>query len=138
MRKLDCRPLMRRLASLLALLVVAVLAGCGGDSASSPLDEGLSYLPKNAPFVVSIDTNPNGSQYKSISRIVDRFPFGGQLKQSLEGRLRESSKVSFNEDIKPILGNPFVVGGTNARSITDNSDDNEFIGALQAKDKDKL
>ena len=130
---------MRRLASLLAVLVVALLAGCGGDSASSPLDEGLSYLPKNAPFVVSIDTNTKDSQYQSLSRIADKFPFGGQLKQSLESRLRETGKVSFNSDIKPILGNPFVVGGTDARSITDDSDaTNNFIGALQAKDKDKL
>src|SRR4051794_34570895 len=129
---------MRRLATLLAVLSIAVLAGCGSDSASSPLDEGLSYLPKNAPFVVSIDTNASGSQYKSVGRILEKLPFGGQLKQSLEARLRSNSNVSFNEDIKPILGNPFVVGGINPRSVTDNTDDNEFVGALKAKDKDKL
>jgi Protein of unknown function (DUF3352) len=129
---------MKRLASLIAVVAALAAAGCGSDSSSSPLEEGLGYLPKDAPFAVSIDTNVNGSQYKSIGKILDKFPFGGQLRQSLETRLRESSKVNFNGDIKPILGNPFVVGGVNARSVTDDRDDNEFVGSLKAKDKDKL
>ena len=122
----------------MALVTAAVLAGCGSSGSSSPLDSGLSYLPKNAPFAVSIDTNVNGSQYKSISKILDKFPFGGQLKQSLQQRLRQSTKVNYGKDIKPILGNPFVVGGINPRSVTDNTSDNEFVGAIKAKDKDKL
>jgi Protein of unknown function (DUF3352) len=122
----------------MALVAAAVLAGCGSSGSSSPLDSGLSYLPKNTPFAVSIDTNVNGSQYKSIAKILDKFPFGGQLKQSLQQRLRQSTKVNYGQDIKPILGNPFVVGGINARSVTDNTSDNEFVGAIKAKDKDKL
>jgi Protein of unknown function (DUF3352) len=129
---------MKRLASLIAVAAVVAVAGCGSDSASSPLEEGLGYLPKDAPFVVSIDTNVQGSQYKSIGAILDKFPFGGQIKQSLETRLRQSAKVSYSDDIKPILGNPFVVGGIHAKSVTDGRKDNEFVGALKAKDKDKL
>ncbi len=129
---------MKRLASLIAVAAVVALAGCGSDSTSSPLEEGLGYLPKDAPFVVSIDTNVQGSQFKSIGAILDKFPLGGQIKQSLETRLRRNSKVSFNNDIKPILGNPFVVGGIHAKSVTDGRKDNEFVGSLKAKDKDKL
>ncbi len=129
---------MKRLASLIAVAAAVAVAGCGSDSASSPLQEGLGYLPKDAPFVVSIDTNVQGSQYKSIGAILDKFPFGGQIRQSLATRLRQNSKVSFNGDIKPILGNPFVVGGIHAKSVTDGRKDNEFVGSLKAKDKDKL
>jgi hypothetical protein len=129
---------MKRLASLFAVAAVVAVAGCGSDTSSSPLGEGLGYLPKDAPFVVSIDTNLQGSQYKSIGAILGKFPFGGQIKQSLETRLRQSSKVSYNADIKPILGNPFVVGGIHAKSVTDGRKDNEFVGSLKAKNKDKL
>ena len=129
---------MKRLASLFAVAAVVAVAGCGSDTSSSPLEEGLGYLPKDAPFVVSIDTNVQGSQYKSIGAILDKFPFGGQIRQSLETRLRQSSKVSYNADIKPILGNPFVVGGIHAKSVTDGRKDNEFVGSLKAKNKDKL
>jgi len=132
---------MRRLASLLALAALgAGIAGCGGDEPSGPLEEGLGFLPKNAPFVVAIDTDPNSGQYKSLGRIVERFPFGGQLKRSLESQLEESGEVSFQRDLKPLLGNPFVIGGVSARSITGGGQDhnNEFVGALKVKDKGKL
>jgi hypothetical protein len=130
---------MKRLASLLALSALAA-SGCGGggSDASSPLDEGLRYLPKNAPFAVAIDTKSDGSQYKSLGKILAKFPFGGQVRQSLQQQLEGRGGVSYDKDLKPILGNPFVVGGIDAKSVTDNKRDNEFVGAIKAKDKDKL
>jgi hypothetical protein len=130
---------MRRLASLLALAALGSgIAGCG-DQASGPLDEGLGYLPKNAPFVVAIDTDPESGQYRSLGRIIEKFPFGSQLKQNLQRQLEESGEVSFRRDVRPLLGNPFVVGGVSARSITGGGQDtNEFVGALKVKDKGKL
>ena len=129
---------MRRLAILPVLGAAAAIAGCGGDKAVSPLDEGLSYLPKNAPFAVAIDTDPKSEQYKALDKILQRFPFGGQVRQSLQRQLEENGKVSFERDVKPLLGNQFVVGGVNAKSVTDDRSDNEFVGAIQTKDKDKL
>ena len=131
-------PPMKRFASLLALLGAAAAAGCGGDKAVSPLDEGLSYLPKNAPFALAIDTNTSGEQYKSLGKILRRFPFGGQVRESLQRQLEENGRVSFQRDVKPLLGNQFVVGGVNPRSVTDGRQDDEFVGALQVKDKGKL
>ena len=38
-----------------------------------------------------------------------------------------------------MLGNPFVVGGASAESLTDNADSSDdFVAAFQVKDKDKL
>jgi len=65
---------MKRLASLFAVAAVVAVAGCGSDTSSSPLGEGLGYLPKDAPFVVSIDTNLQGSQYKSTRRHPRQVP----------------------------------------------------------------
>ena len=115
------------------------LSGCGGgDEAGSPLDEALSYLPKDAAFAVALETDLSGSQYKALDKIIGKFPFGDQLKQQIVDSLEEGG-TSFKSDLRPMLGNPIVVGGTSARSITDNADSNdEFVAAFQVKDKDKL
>ena len=125
----------RRLATALAL-GACVIAGCGGSEASSPLDEALGYLPATAPFAVAIETDLNGGQYGSLNQLIGRFPFSGQIKQQLQRSIEGSGRVNFERDLRPILGNPFVVGGPSTRSLQGQS--NEFVGAIQAKDKGKL
>ena len=52
---------MRRLLTIPLVLLALLIAGCGGDSNSgSGLDSGLSYLPKDAPLAVAIDTDMDG------------------------------------------------------------------------------
>ena len=80
-------PPVGRLASALAILVCAsafAITGCGGDEESgTPLDNALSYLPKDAPFAVALDTNLSDGQYKALNELVGKFPFGDQLKQQI-------------------------------------------------------
>ena len=126
----------------LPVLVALAIAGCGGDdgdSGAGPLDNALGYLPDDAPLVISIDTDVEGRQFKAIGKILDRFPFAnqveGQLKQGLEGR----GGFDYEDDLKPLLGNEFVVGATDPKSIVDRGSDNQdFIGAIQVNDKGKL
>ena len=131
---------MRRLAVLIAAVSLG-LAGCGddggGSEAGSPLDEALGYLPENAPLVITIDTDVEGSQFKALESIIERFPFGEQARDELLNQL-ELGEGSFEEDVKPILGNPFVVGATDVRSIIDDREDDDFVGALQSNDRDAL
>jgi hypothetical protein len=127
----------RLLVLLLALFALAV-TGCGEDEAKNPLDEALGYLPENAPFAVAIDTNVEGDQYEALDKIAEKFPFGDQVKQGLRRELEENGDVDFEKDVKPLLGNPFVVGAVDARSFTGEGEDNDFVAAVQAKDGDKL
>jgi hypothetical protein len=60
------------------------------------------------------------------------------VRQSLQQQLEARGRLSYSKDLKPILGNPFVVGGIDPRSVTDHKPDNQFVGALKAKDKGKL
>ena len=132
-------PLMRRLAVLALVLPALAGAGCGGGKDSSgPLDEGLRYLPADAPFAVSIDTDVDGGQYKAAGTIAGKFPFGrAELRRRLEG-LFQRGDVDFEEDVKPLLGNPFVVGAVSARSFSRRGESNDFVGAIKTKDGDKL
>ena len=133
------RPL-RLLAALVACLAVIVAAGCGNDSSSSSgLDGVLSYVPKDTPFAVSIDTNLDGEQYKSLDAILSRFPFADTIKNLLKAQLTLGQKgVDFDKDIKPLLGNPAVISATDVGSFLSDSAQSGFVAALQVKDKGAL
>jgi hypothetical protein len=128
---------MRRFLSVTLLLGLLALAGCGGGDSGSGLDAGLSVLPKDTPFAVAIDTDVSGDQWKALDKLVGRFPFSGQIKESLRRQLEQSSGgLNFDKDLKPMLGNPLVVGAASADSITGNS--NNIVAAVKVKDKGKL
>lgn len=134
--------LTRDRARQLALLGFAALAlaasGCGGgEKAESPLDEALGYLSADAAFVAVIDTNIEGSQYQAAGKILDKFPFGDQILESLKSEIRSGSDVDFDRDLKPLLGNDFVVGADDPQAIIDDANQ-DFVAAIQVKDGDKL
>jgi hypothetical protein len=133
----------RRLLSTLALLACLTppaLSACGGDDkASNPLDAGLSYLPEDAPFAVAIDTDLEGDQYKAIDSILAKFPLEvTSVKELLRRELAGAgSGVDFEQDIEPMLGNPFVVGAIDD-SFVRSSTTSDFVAAIQATDKTAL
>jgi hypothetical protein len=130
---------MRRLLAILLPALVLVVAGCGGgDDSGSALDSALAYLPKDTSFAAAIDTDTGGDQYKALAALLDKFPFGDQVKAELLGRFEESSGgIRFDQDVKPVLGNPLVIGAAEPQAIT-NSQNNAFVVALKAKDTGAL
>ena len=130
---------MRRLIATSLALSALLVAGCGGgDDSGSALDSSLSFLPKDAPFAVAIDTDLDGDQYKAVQALLKKFPFGGQVQDSLLQQLEQGTNVDFNDDVKPVLGNPLVVGGTGAALITRRLRRPGVVAAIQAKDKGAL
>ena len=47
------------------------------------LGASLSYVPAETPFVVAIDTDLEGDQYKALDTILDRFPGADTIKDLL-------------------------------------------------------
>ena len=131
----------RTLTVLAAVCATVAIAGCGGgasETASSPLDNALGYLPENAPFVVVAETDPDGEQIQALQSILGRFPFAGQVTGRLEAALAEQD-IDYERDLKPLLGNQVVIGGTDAAAfVADGGDDEEFVGAVEAKDGEQL
>ena len=115
------------------------MAGCGDDGgeAGSPLDAALGYLAEDAPLVITINTDVDGEQFKAVESIAEKFPGGSALRDSLL-EVIELSGSDFDTEIKPILGNEFVVGATDVTSIIDESEDDDFVAAIEASDKDAL
>jgi len=130
---------MRRLIATSLALSALLVAGCGGgDDSGSALDSALSYLPKDAPFAVAIDTDLDGDQYTAVQALLKKFPFGGQLEDNLRNQLEGSTDFDFDDDVRPVLGNPLVVGGTGEPLITSSSGSPGVVGAIRAKDKGAL
>ena len=132
---------MRLLASTAAILVCAILAaGCNGDeSTGGALESSLAYVPPNTPFAVAIDTDVEGEQYQSLDDILGRFPSGDALGRMLQDQIEQGADgVSYEEDVRPLLGNPFVVGATDPASFIDDSEDDDFVAAIQVADTDAL
>lgn len=134
-------PVRRALATSLALGVSLAAAGCGssGPSSSGPLDEALGYLPSDAPLVVAVSTDLDGDQYQAIESILKRFPIAGPVKEQLKQSITEDSDLDFDDDIEPLLGNDFVLGFTDAKSLVSESEEARgVVAAGQAEDADAL
>jgi hypothetical protein len=132
---------MRRLASLAAILVCALLAaGCNGDESSGgALESSLAYVPPGTPFAVAIDTDVEGGQYKSLDEVLGRFPNGDAIGRMLQEEIeRGADGVSYEDDVRPLLGNPFVVSATDPASFIDDAEDDAFVAAIQVADTDAL
>src|SRR2546423_937488 len=130
---------MRRLLSLsiAAVVLAAVASGCGSSSSSSDqLGTALSYMPKNSPLVVAINTNLKGDQAKQVGNLVKKIPQGDQILQSLKQSVtRSSGSVDFDKDIKPLLGNDIVVAIPTVQAL--NASNSPTIEAIKVKDAGK-
>jgi Protein of unknown function (DUF3352) len=132
---------MRRLASMAAILACAlVAAGCNGEESSGgALESSLAYVPPNTPFAVAIDTDVEGDQYQSLDEIIGRFPNGDAIGRMLQQQIEQGADgVSYEDDVRPLLGNPFVVSATDPASFIDDSEDDAFVASIQVADTDAL
>src|SRR5688572_21778858 len=122
------------LLSVLALLAATgalALSACGDDeeSAASPLDEALGYLPEDSGFALIASTEL--ADYENVQKLVEKFPFGERFKDGLKESLEEEG-VNFEEDVQPLLGNELVIGVADNASFTQDDSDTPFVMAIQA------
>ena len=132
---------MRLLAPVAAILVCAVLtAGCNGDDSSGgALESALAYVPPDTPFAIAIDTDVEGDQYQALDDILGRFPSGDSVGRWLQQQIEQSAEgISYEEDVRPLLGNPFVVRATDPATFVGGSEDDDFVAAIQVADTDAL
>jgi hypothetical protein len=110
---------MRRSASLItaaATVLGLVIAGCGSSSSSNPVGSSLSYFPKNSLFVMSLQTDPGSPAIKDMQALLHRFPAVTFGEAALTARL-EQLGLNYDADIRPLFGNPLVVGITSPSSV---------------------
>ena len=110
-------------------------------TAAAPATSGpcAAYVPANTPFALELDTDLGDSQYKALDEILNRFPGADTIKSLIKAQLTSGVKgVNFDNDVKPLLGNPAVISATDVGSFLSSTEDAGFVAALQVKDKDAL
>ena len=115
--------------TLLLLLLVALLAGCGENAASGP--DGASVAPASAQLFVSVDTDSDSDQWKQAGTLLDKFPGGDELIASALDSLSKEG-LDFQQDVEPALGPETDIVGL------DLSGEGEFVGLTQPDDAQKL
>ena len=97
----------RRGVALAAAAVV--LAGCGGagDEAGTAVGTGADFVPAGAPLYAYLNADRDSQQWDDLEALVDRFPDGDELAQSLVDSLAEEG-LDYDENVDPALG-PEVV-----------------------------
>jgi len=112
----------------------AGLAGCGSGS-SGPLGSELSYFPANSPLVVRVLTDPNSPAVNNAQVLLRRFPLAIFGESAALARL-EQLGVNYNTDVRPLFGNPALVGVTSASAR--HSSRSQMLVAWVTKDADAL
>jgi hypothetical protein len=125
---------MRRLFfAALALVAIALIAGCGSSkksAASSPVIQTLSYFPPSAPFVLTVPTDPQSPGIKNAKALQQRFPAVALAQTALFARLAQIG-INYNKQIKPLFGNPFAIGVLSIQSGA--SSQSPFLGVWVTK-----
>jgi Protein of unknown function (DUF3352) len=120
------------------LVLACVLAACGSSSGSNspsdPLAAELSYIAPGSPVSATIITDPNSAPVKSLSTLLTKFQVASLLASSLNQELQKQG-LSYNADIKPLLGNPVVVGTTETAGAGSKL---KGVGVWVTKDASKL
>jgi hypothetical protein len=107
-----------RIATLAALAVAAaVVAGCGGDEATSTgsIPETASLAPRDAIGFVSIVTDEDSGQWQRADRLLQLFPGArADLLAEIEGELTGEG-LTWEGDVEPALGPEVVLVVTKDR-----------------------
>jgi hypothetical protein len=122
----------------LALIGAAVLTltGCGAsDKAASGAAE---IVPANAPAFIAVDTNADSDQWNEIEELLEKFPDGGQAIRMLRSSFEGDTKLDWERDVKPALGDEidlvwldFQARGENVVAVTKPKDKDKFLAAVK-------
>lgn len=120
--------------------VALTLAGCGAsDKAASG---GAEIVPANAPAFVTVDSNADSSQWRQIEKLLEKFPDGGQAIRMLRSSFEGDTKLDWERDVKPALGDEidlvwldFEGRGANVVAVTKPKDNEKFKAAVEKANK---
>jgi hypothetical protein len=122
-----------RAAAVAALASVAVaLAGCGSSDVGSGPPSSAGSLSEGAIVYLQAVSDPESAQWRQVEDLLGRFPDGDTWIADLKRMLAEDEGVSWEEDVKPALGD--VVDFAVYPSA---SEDPILVALTNSADKDK-
>ena len=92
-----------KVARLISLAAVALIAGCGSSSQSG-LSGALSVVPADSPIVITVQTNTSSSQYKNIRTLLSRNVDRSKLVRLLPPDARVAHKSGWYDGVANDVG----------------------------------
>jgi hypothetical protein len=87
-------------------VLIALLAGCGGDES---LPDTLGYVPPDAHLVALVPTDLDSDQWRRFDHLVAPALRGGQYPTVRDNIRASIPDVDFDEELAPLLGETLVV-----------------------------
>ena len=134
---------MRWLVGVAAVAAAFAVAGCGGTETAGSSSGASAIVPAGVPAFVSVNTDPDSSQWKTSDELASRFPDKQKAVDAMEKELRKEG-FDWEHDLKPALGPEvdlvwldFANGGENIVGLLQPKDDAAFErGVKKANAKD--
>jgi len=127
-------------AAAVAAAIVLTAAGCGGAGApgsGADLGGGASVVPANTVAFVALDTDVSSGQWQAVDQLLQKFPAHDQLLTQLQKSFEQKTSLSWNNDVKPALGNELdlavLPGATPQLVVLTRPADQAKFGLLVAK-----
>ena len=124
---------MRFRSALLLAAGTLLIAGCGGDSATtsgSSAAEVAGLVPANAPLLIALETDPDSEQWQQADELLSRFPGKQRLLDEVRKGLAEEG-MDLQQDILPALGDETYV------AVLD-FEEGDIVGITKPRDKEKF
>lgn len=135
-------------AAAVAAAAVITAAGCGGAGApgSGGLGGAASVVPADAVAFVALDTDVSSGQWQAVDQLLQKLPAHDKLLKQLQQSFEQRTKLSWNDDVKPALGNeldvavlpPASAGAKPQLVVLAQPNDSAKFGALLQKLQDGL
>jgi hypothetical protein len=93
----------RRVAAVTVILV-ALLAGCGGsETTGSSAAEVAGLVPASAPLLIAFESDPDSEQWQQADELLSKFPGKSKLIAELRSSAKEEG-FDLDQDLLPALG----------------------------------
>ena len=128
----------RRAALLGAVVLLAGAASCADESEpAGDVAKPLAYMPAEPALLAILDTDVDGDQVESFEDAVGENVLGSRDVEDILKQIVEGTGVSYDDDLKPLLGNPLVAAIESERMF--GGEEGSFpIVAVEVADEDKL
>ena len=81
----------------------------GRPGSGADLGGGASVVPANTVAFVALDTDVSSGQWQAVDQLLQKFPAHDQLLTQLQKSFEQKTSLSWNDDVKPALGNELDV-----------------------------
>ena len=115
----------------LAMLALALVAGCGGDNPSVGAENASTIAPATTQLFVSVDADTSSDQWEQLQGLLDRFPGRDRLVDELQKALADEGVTK--EEIDDAFGPTVDVAAMNL-----SREDGAGVGLTQTDDRDAL